>query len=637
MTRKVSARAVAVVTALTVAMGIISGLPSVSAAGKGPKKNFENVSLPFSTTFRVPRGVSLVRAIATVEGDTPVSVSLFNADTQRPRCYPVVVKTWNSEIENKGVCEALTALDRPGTLWRMDVDSSASTGSIRLQFVKGPERGFAGRLNLDKLSMPQHKMGPTKDFMLESFDGTNLHAELTRPKTSKKVPTIIISSPYFAGAGPYSPDLVNDWGPRGYAILNVDVRGYNESEGCVEVWSKNEQRDQKAIVDWVAKQKWSDGHVGFMGKSYVGTTPIEAATMAPKNLDAIIAVAPVVNTYEDWHFGGVPNGEQTASPLSYQAVYGASPAGAAPQDRVVNAGNGFCDPALAARASDPRGIYDSFYKERDFAAKADKVKAAVMYTHGYEDANVKIAVADKFFNDLDVPHLGLFGHWDHIWPPRPDAEVLFLAWVDQYVKGKNLGLAKLPNAIVENNVGRERGLAKWPTPAAKKKDVNIDFEAGKLGGKAKKGSGQLLLDSTGATGPTGASVLRVEQKLTRSFELGGTAKLPLKATLTGAENGHVAAFLFDKKGESEELITYGMFNLAHRNGHDTYEPVTPGETIKAQLPFLTTDHVFKKGHSIVLEIRAAQPTDSAAVSPSEPGILTLETGAKATRLVAPKL
>ena len=636
MTQKMSTRAITLLAILGLLAGLLALSPS-AAARKGSGKSWNNVNFPFSTTFRVPKGVIMVRATAEVNQDTPVSVSLFNANTQRPRCYPVVIKTWTSSLERKGLCEALTAVDRPGALWRLDVDSSAASGSVKLQFVKGRVRGQAGKLNLSKLSMPTHKMQPTKDFMLASFDGTRLHAELTRPKTNKKVPTIVISSPYFAGEGPYSPDLVKDWGPRGYAILNVDVRGYNLSEGCVEVWSRNEQRDQKAIVDWAAKQKWSDGHVGMIGKSYVGTTPLEAAVMTPKNLDAIIAVAPVANTYDDWHFGGVPNGEQTASPLSYQAVYGTSPVGASPLDRVINAGNGFCDPALAARASDPRAIYDDFYKERDFAARAGKINAAVMYTHGYEDSNVKIAVADKFFNALNVPHLGLFGHWDHIWPPRPDAEVLFLAWVDQYVKGKNIGLGKLPNAIVENNVGRERGFERWPTPSAKAANLNLDFTKGTLGGKAKKGEGQLLLDSSGATAPTGASVLRVEKKLTRSFELGGKAKLPIKATLTGAENGHVAAFLFDRKGQQEELVTFGMFNLAHRKGHDRYEPVIPGETIKARLPFLTNNHVFKKGHSLVLELRAAQPTDSAAVSPSEPGILTLETGGKATRLVAPKL
>ena len=78
-----------------------------------------------------------------------------------------------------------------------------------------------------------------------------------------------------------------------------------------------------------------------------------------------------------------------------------------------------------------------------------------------------------------------------------------------------------------------------------------------------------------------------------------------------------------------------MFNLAHRFGHDKYEPVTPTETLKANLRLLTTDHVFKKGHTLRLEVRAVRPATDATTPPSEPGILTLQSGAKATRFIAP--
>ena len=190
--------------------------------------------------------------------------------------------------------------------------------------------------------------------MLESFDGTLLHSEITRPVTKKKVPTVIVSSPYFAGEGPYSPDLVKDWGPRGYAILNVDVRGFNESKGCVEVWGPNEQKDQKAIVEWAAKQPWSNGKVALVGKSYVGTTPLEGAVMAPKALKAIIAIAPVATAYEDWHYGGVPNGEQVLSPLAgYQILEGTTPDGTDPVNMAENSANGLCDPTLCGPGERP--------------------------------------------------------------------------------------------------------------------------------------------------------------------------------------------------------------------------------------------------------------------------------------------
>lgn len=623
---------------------LLPQLTQVAAAGgKQSGRVFRNVSLPFSTEFKVPKGVTMVKASAEVAGGDSVSVALFNAKTARPRCYPVVVKTWSSVHTGKGTCEALTAVDRPGATWRVNVTSQATSAkNVTLKFIRSKVRGPAAKLNLGKLSMPKYKMSATKDFMLESFDGTQLHAEITRPVTKKKVPTVVVSSPYFAGAGPYSPDIVNDWGPRGYAVLNVDVRGFNESKGCVEVWGLNEQKDQKAIVEWAAKQPWSDGRVAMVGKSYVGTTPLEGAVMAPKALKAIIAIAPVATAYEDWHYGGVPNGEQVLSPLAgYQLLEGTTPDGTNPVDKVENSVNGMCDPTLAARASDPRAIYDGFYAERDFAAKAKKIDAAVMYVHGYEDANVKISVANEFFNNLRVPHLGLFGHWDHIWPPRPEAEVLFLAWLDQYLKGKNIGLSRLPNALVENNLGKTRGFEQWPTEKAKDKQLFINFAKDSLADKGHEGQGRLLLEPAGVESPDPDkmnTVLNFSRKLGRSFELAGVPRLALKGTLAGAENGYVAAFLYDESGGTSELITFGMFNLAHRHGHDKYEPVTPTETLDVKVPLLTNNHVFKKGHTLRLEVRAVNPaTDAALAHPSEPGVLTVQSGPKATRLLAPSL
>ena len=146
------------------------------------------------------------------------------------------------------------------------------------------------------------------------------------------------------------------------------------------------------------------------------------------------------------------------------------------------------------------------------------------------------------------------------------------------------------------------------------------------------------MDSAGARSLNGNvnNVLSFSRKMKRSFEIAGRAELAIKGTLAGAENAYVAAFLYDEAGSSSELITFGMFNLAHRNGHDKYDPVTPVETLNVKLPFLTNNHVFKKGHTLRLEVRAVRPTDTTA-PPSEPGVLTLESGKKATRLLAPSL
>lgn len=613
------------------------------AAGSNPRgiKKLGTVRLPYSTVVDIPKGTTVVTAFAKVGPAQSVSVELLNAETGRSRCKSPTYRSWDRSITGGNACSGLTAIDPAGTQWKLMASSSnASQAEMWFTFESGPVPGPSSKLDLSQLSMPRYSATETEDLMVPSFDGTELHVQVTRPDVKGKVPAVLVSSPYYSGSSTYDAPLVRDWVARGYAIVTADVRGYNLSGGCVDVWGPNEQKDQKFLVEWIAEQPWNNGRVGMFGKSYVGTTPIEAAVQAPKPLDAIVVEAPVVSAYEDWHFGGVPNGENSASPASYQAVYGtgAAPGTSDPVLSLQNAANGLCDPTLAARASDPRAIYDQFYEERDFAARAHEVDAAVLYIHGYEDSNVKPSVYRNFFNELKSPHLGLFGHFDHIWSPRVDAEVLYLAWMDQYVKDKRIGLERLGNALVSNDAGGERSLDAWPTDLANDVVLRPDFAAGTMGGATGNGNAQILLESAGAAqgGPVPTTVT-LSRKVTTPLELAGIASLKLSASLAGAENAHLSAWLYDVDGDEKSLITFGMANLAHRNGHDRYDPVPPTETVEMPLDFLITDHVFPRGHEIVLEIRAAHVLDWVAVSPTEPGVLTLYGGPDGTRFVLPTL
>jgi predicted acyl esterase len=611
-----------------VAGGLGVDLAPAAAAKGGRRLVFRNVTLPLEKTFTVPKGTTVVTA-SSVGGET---LSLKNAKTERPRCYMSTIDSWNARLTTRR-CQGLAAIDPPGTKWRVDVTGTGTT-TVTIELSSAPLPKPFRNVQFDRMSMPRYEVGKTEEIYIESFDGTQLHAQLTRPKTSAKVPVVIVSSPYNTDelTEVYDPDHVNDWVARGYATLMADVRGFNYSGGCAEVWGPNEQQDQVELVKWAAAQKWSSGKVGFMGKSYVGTTPVQAAAHAPKALKAIAVIAPVVSAYEDWHYGGVPNGEQALSPATYQALYGVDAQPAPTEDplaSLINAANGMCDPTLAARASDPRAIYDQFYKERDFAAMAKDVKASVLYIHGYEDLNVKANVYKNYFNDLRAPKLGLFGHFDHIWPPQAYGETLLLAWMDQYVKGIDLNLESLPNALVVNNLQQERGLPTWPVKKHGEHGLFPSFAKGTLAGTAADDNATFTLS------PDAREEQRLTVKVKKPVELAGVASLELVGELQGTGNAYVAAELWDKSRLGEHLVTRGMANLAHRNGHDTYTPVAPNEVFEMALPFIPTNHVFAKGHELVLVIRSASAAET--YSTSQPGRLTLHGGKDGTRLVMPTL
>jgi uncharacterized protein len=590
---------------------------AVRVVWTGPLK----LEKPFSV--RLPPGVTRVDATLTRDDDAASSLALYNERTGRIRCQPDRTLAWFTPMTRVHRCSGLAAVDPLPTSWRTAFASLLERQTLEIRLTNTPLDGQAALLHLDQLSMPRLKERPTEITTLSaSSDGARLHVEVTRPDTSENVPAIIVSSPYnqatrLAGLRPENSTIA-DWVPRGYAVVTADVRGFALSEGCIEVWGPKEQQDQVDLVEWVAAQPWSNGKVGFYGQSYVGTTPVEAAVHAPPHLTTIIAVAPVINAYEDWHFGGVPNGENTGSPVFYQyqdtgQFLDATLAGADPQtlaQAVAQSQHGFCDPTLTTRANDPRALYDAFYHERDFKSMAKNVQASVFYTQGFYDTNVKSQMIPGWFNALQVPKKGLFGDWVHQHPPRADQELLFHAWFDEWLLGRDTGILDTPVVEVRTNVDTVRTGTAWPPAGATPTSLGLDLGQGRLvlGAAGNGVGGFLALPSSEAT-PQAALVLEGAPLAERLY-VSGLPELRLRASLTGGPNAHLYASVEDvAPGGARHVLTFGMLNLAHNRDHTAWQPVPPNEARDYVLPFLATEYVVEPGHRLVLTVRAASNRD----------------------------
>jgi alpha/beta superfamily hydrolase len=593
-------------------------------------------------------------------------VSLSNAETGRRRCNNPTVESFSDSFGYPRSCSGITAIDEPGAEWTASFGAPSvgglpvavgqpgaqATGDVRVEFLATPLDGLAAQLDLDLVTPPVHSLLPVEVLFIESFDGVLLRLEVHRPEGDGPWPVILESSPYHDDGVRAAPAsfayFANDWARRGYAVVVADVRGFGDSGGCVEVWGPNEQADQKVLVEWAASQPWSDGNVGFYGQSYVGTTPVEAAVQAPPALKAIIAVAPVIHSYDDWHFGGVPNGESRLSPVAYQALTEGTVTGAPgmlgegnvrdPLQVLNNLGNGFCDPTLVARANDPRALDGTpFYVERDFKARAGDVTAAVLYTQGFEDGNVKGAMIPGWFNELTSPKLGLFGHFLHQHPPRMDTEALMVGWMEQHLKGKPIGLEALPAAAIQVDRDTHRTASEWP-PAA---PLNTTFwpalTSGELAGSASEGSAAIQLGAAGGVpipmplGPVPPAERRYSTVLDRDVPLAGTATLHVVGMLDGAANGYLGAELY----EGESLLTWGQLNLAHNADHTQYTPVLSGETLERDLPFRPTERVLRAGTELTLVLRGATVADSTDPGGAGGVSFMFHGGEEGTRLLLP--
>ena len=86
----------------------------------------------------------------------------------------------------------------------------------------------------------------------------------------------------------------NYYAERGYVVVANDTRGRYASEGTWHGLADDPQ-DGHDIVEWIAKQEWSDGKLGTFGTSYPGGTQHALAETKPPHLTTMIPIDSVSN------------------------------------------------------------------------------------------------------------------------------------------------------------------------------------------------------------------------------------------------------------------------------------------------------------------------------------------------------
>jgi uncharacterized protein len=137
--------------------------------------------------------------------------------------------------------------------------------------------------------------------MIPMRDGVSLEAWIFKPThLAAKAPTVLELTQYDidgARRGEFATYV-----RRGYVFVQVEVRGRGKSGGeKTEDLGVQVGLDGHDVVEWIAAQPWSDGHVVMYGGSYVGMTQWRTATQVPPHLSAI---APYVPIYPGWD---IPN------------------------------------------------------------------------------------------------------------------------------------------------------------------------------------------------------------------------------------------------------------------------------------------------------------------------------------------
>ncbi len=499
-------------------------------------------------------------------------------------------------------------------------------------------------------------------------DGTRLAARIWLPEDAgdqNRVPAILEYLPYRKDDGTAIRDRVihHYFAGNGYASIRVDLRGSGDSDGLLlDEYLPQEQDDALEVIAWIARQPWCTGKVGMMGISWGGFNSLQVAAHRPPALKAIITVCSTDDRYtDDCHYmGGCVLGSDLLSWASIMFAYNALPPDPAVVgerwremwfDRLENT-----PPYIESWLSHQQR--DAFWRQGSVDEDYSAITCPVYAVGGWADPYTNSI--PRLLAGLPGPRKGLIGPWVHSYPhtavPQPAIGFLqeCLRWWDYWLKDEQTGIMDepvlrlwMPEAVKPQPLEPEwpgRWVAEpgWP-PASTSRQVYLLGNAALL--EKPEPPGQVTFKGAQVTGacagtwcPNGTSIgMPVDQRpddglslcftslpLGQPQEILGFPSVELKLSADQPE-ALLAARLCDVAPDgTSRLVSWGLLNLTHRQGHIDPLPLEPGRVYDVTMELNFVAHRLEAGHRWRL---ALSPTYWPHAWPSAQAVtLTLHTG-----------
>lgn len=494
-------------------------------------------------------------------------------------------------------------------------------------------------------------------------DGTRLAARIWMPADAIRdpVPAVLEFLPYRKRSGTEARDdsTYPVFAAAGIAGVRVDIRGSGESGGVIDgEYTPLELDNACEIIAWIAAQPWSNGAVGMMGISWGGFNCLQVAALGAPALKAVISIASTVDRYnDDIHYKG---GCQLSAQLSWAATM------LAYQSRSP-------DPALVGDIWRKMWVErleqepffmpewlehqrrDSFWKHGSICEDFSAIRIPALVIAGWADGyrNTPLKAAQGLGPNAKV----LIGPWIHkyphfAWPkPRADFHAEAIRWWRRWLCHEPNGAENLPQLraymleAVRPAPRREFDPGRWiasdlwrepetlrlygpqlsPEPGGAGEDVYLrsPLDCGTASGEwfTLKPDAELpqdqRMDDAGAlcfeTAPSDQPI-----------EFLGQPVLWLR--LSCADDwANICARLVDVHPDGTAYrISFGVLNLAHRNGHEAPRPMPKNEMVDIALTLDCCGYRLKPGHRLRLALSTSYwPT--ILPPPTDPGV-TIRTG-----------
>jgi X-Pro dipeptidyl-peptidase len=483
---------------------------------------------------------------------------------------------------------------------------------------------------------------------------------------SLKVPVVYESSPYYSGTsgartslwdvrqevGEESPSRtnqppvrtrtrpgisnsqVNDWVPRGFAVVHSESPGTGLSQGCPTVGAPNESLAPKAVIDWLngrargfttpdgteeMRATWSTGKVGMTGTSYNGTLPLAAATTGVDGLEAIIPVAPNTSYYHYYRSNGLvrhPGGWLGEDiDFLYDFINSGNP------DRRDWCNQHIRDGEMAAGRDRVTGDYNDFWKGRDYIHALPNVKAATLMAHAFNDWNVvpehSVRVVEVL-KERGIPVQVYFHQGGHGGPPPLER---MNRWFTRYLYDVQNGVENDPRAwIVREGADRQNPTpyADYPNPDAAPVTLHPAAGGVGIGGLALESAQgrETLVDNVSFDGATLARaewtnhrLLYATPILTEAVHISGTARVTVRVS-SSKPAANLSIWLVAlpyTEGENGEtsLITRGWADPQNHSSLTNGEPLVRGQYYEVTFDLQPDDQIIPAGKRLALMVMSS--------------------------------
>lgn len=498
--------------------------------------------------------------------------------------------------------------------------------------------------------------------MVPMRDGVRLSTDVYHPKGEGRYPTILTRNPYGNGSGGISG--AKHWAARGYAVVTQDIRGRYDSDGNFYPYAYD-ANDGHDILEWIARQPWSNGKVGMTGGSYMGSTQWLAAL---QKSPALVTIIPAVAPFDYYKDAVYPGGAfSLAARLEWITYMGGRTAQTGPFDmthiqkhlplKTIGTDSGLDLPVIRDWIAHPN--HDDYWHRFDVKARVGEIDLPVMHIGGWFDAFLSGTLAsyqamrEGARTEASRSHQRLLiGPWHHrINRSSKTGDIEFgpqatlnmseveVPWLDHWLQGKDNGLMRQPPVrIFVMGENRWRDEQEWPLARTKytkyylhgANGADQSTVAGVLDAnkpRAAKASATYVYDPDNPVPTLGGGLLplslgpgpRDQSPLgqradvltftTAALEQDTEVTGPLQVTLyasSSAKDTDFTAKLVDVHADGKAYnLTDGIIRARYRESFEAPRLIEPGKVYEYTISLVATSNVFKKGHRIRVDISSS--------------------------------